>query len=680
MKLKRLLISLPLLALPLLAAAQGWPANYKGVMLQAFYWDSYSDSQWSLLESQAEELGKFFTLVWIPQSANCDGQSMGYDDYYWFDDYTSSFGSEKELRSMISTFAENGIGTIADVVINHRKNVSTWVDFPQETYNGVTYQLQSTDICADDDGGETAEWAEANGYSLSSYNDTGEGWSGMRDLDHYSSNVQTNVKAYLDFLLNDLGYAGFRYDMVKGYSGSFTGEYNSTANPTYSVGEYWDGNAATVEKWLNSTKVNDEIQSAAFDFTIRYTVRDVVNSSSDNWSYFSTGGIASDTDYQRYAVTFIENHDTEYRSSSEQQDPIEADTLAGNAYILAMPGTPCIFMKHWQDCKRDIKNMIYVRNYAGVTNQSEISQRSATSTRYVFTTTGTDHTMMTALGPKGSSYPYNTSTWHVAAQGNNYLYLLERSCETAWTDLPDGSYDEAQTATLYAISESDDAQIVYTLDGTTPTANSTAVDDGTVIDVPIGTEKLIAGLLIDGKVSGIIEREYTIAEFEPYDITVYVNVDEVGWSTVYFYTWGGDGTHASASWPGDKITNTTTIGGKTWYYKDFTINASDDVVNMVIANTSSIQTVDVNNLNETSFLEVSSSMSSSKYLVNNVTDDYSTGIQGVKTDEDRNTSDKVYSIDGRIIRSFANKVTTAEALNGLPAGIYIVNNRKVVIR
>lgn len=31
--------------------AQGWPANYKGVMLQGFYWDSYQDTQWSHLES-----------------------------------------------------------------------------------------------------------------------------------------------------------------------------------------------------------------------------------------------------------------------------------------------------------------------------------------------------------------------------------------------------------------------------------------------------------------------------------------------------------------------------------------------------------------------------------------------------------------------------------------------------
>ena len=194
---KRLFTSLIILlaTLPMLAQ-QGWPEQYEGVVLQGFYWDSFKQTKWTRLESQADELSQYFKLVWIPQSANCgNGTSMGYDDLYWFPGhYNSSFGSEAELRSMINTFKSKGIGTIGDVVINHRQNVSNWVDFPEETYQGVTYQLTSTDICNDDDGGATKNWATQNGYQLSPNNDTGEGWSGMRDLDHMSENVQKNVK------------------------------------------------------------------------------------------------------------------------------------------------------------------------------------------------------------------------------------------------------------------------------------------------------------------------------------------------------------------------------------------------------------------------------------------------------------------------------------------------------
>ena len=70
---KKILTSAFVMLLPLMMLAQGWPANYGGVMLQGFYWDSYSDSRWTRLEAQADELAEFFTLVWVPQSANCGG-------------------------------------------------------------------------------------------------------------------------------------------------------------------------------------------------------------------------------------------------------------------------------------------------------------------------------------------------------------------------------------------------------------------------------------------------------------------------------------------------------------------------------------------------------------------------------------------------------------------------------
>ncbi len=221
--------------------AQGWPANYDGVMLQGFYWDSYRVSKWFNLEAQADDLAPYFSLVWIPQSANCgSGRSMGYDDLYWFSNYNSSFGNETQLRSMIKTFKSKGIGTIADVVINHRNTLTSWTDFPVETYKGTTYRMYSTDICHDDDGGSTYNWAvgQSPKLSLSNKYDSGDDWDGMRDLDHYSSNVQSVVKAYLDMLLNDFGYAGLRYDMVKGYAGMFTGIYNTALKPRFSVGEY----------------------------------------------------------------------------------------------------------------------------------------------------------------------------------------------------------------------------------------------------------------------------------------------------------------------------------------------------------------------------------------------------------------------------------------------------------
>lgn len=407
------------------AMAQGWPKDYSGVMLQGFFWDSYNDSQWTRLEKQADDLSKVFDLVWIPQSGYCGGQSMGYDDLYWFNNYNSSFGTEEDLRKMIATFKENGIGTIADVVINHRKNVSTWVDFPKETYKGETYEMFSTDICADDDDGATKAWADKNKYSLSANNDTGEGWGGMRDLDHKSTNVQRIVKAYLKMLLEDFGYTGFRYDMVKGYSGSYTKLYNEDSKPQFSVGECWDG-TATIRNWIDATQKT----SAAFDFQFRYTVRNAANASDwtklgqqNDGNYPLISKNYENASYSRYAVTFVENHDTEKRANAAQ-DPIKKDTLAANAYMLAMPGTPCVFLTHWKAYKQEIANMITVRKAVGITNTSAYANMASNKDYYAVQTTGTKGKLLVVVGTNAAGYTPKGSEWKKAISGYHYVYYV----------------------------------------------------------------------------------------------------------------------------------------------------------------------------------------------------------------------------------------------------------------
>ena len=676
---KKLYTTLPLLFLPLLMMAQGWPSQYKGVMLQGFYWDSYDATKWTNLQDQAKELGQYFDLVWLPQSANCGGQSMGYDDLYWFADYNSSFGSEAELRSLIKAFKDNGIGTIADVVINHRKNKSNWVDFPKETYNGVTYELTSTDICSDDDGGATKQWADQNGYSLSPNKDTGEGWSGMRDLDHKSENVQTSVKTYLKMLLEDLGYTGFRYDMVKGYSGSYTKLYNDYAQPTYSVGECWDG-TNTIRNWIDAT----EKTSAAFDFQFRYTVRNAINrndwtqlgkQNEGNWPLVSSS--YQNGEYRRWAVTFVENHDTERRSNAAQ-DPIVRDTLAANAYLLAMPGTPCVFLTHWMACKKDIKMMINARKAAGIHNESSYANHTNSTGYYGVRVTGDKAQLLAVVGNNVANFIPNEQ-WQPIIKGYHYAYYLNRQAETAWIDLPSGQYDGAQTATLTAVSQQEGAKMVYTTDGSTPTAQSAQATTGTTVNIPVGTTVLKVALLTGSTVGEVLTREYTVTAFEPHDITAYVNTDEVGWTSVNFWTWGGDGTHspANSSWPGDKVSATVQKDGRNWYVKTYRMNSADDCVNFVFStNSGSPQTVDVNNISEDTFFVISAETEGGKNKVNTL----SAGIDNAVAEQPTATGTTIYTADGRLVRTLTPGERMEQVLPTLPRGLYITGGKKYVVR
>lgn len=601
--------------------SQGWASDYSGVMLQGFSWDSYNESQWKVLEKQADELKGYIDLVWLPQSGKCleTTQVMGYMPYYYFNQ-NSSFGSEAELRSLITKFKAAGIGAIADVVINHR-NTEGWYNFPAETYKGVTYQMQSTDICKNDDGGTTATQAATDGVSLSQNNDEGTDFGGCRDIDHKSENVQKVIKAYLKYLKDDLGYTGFRYDMVKGFDGSHVADYNDATGVEYSVGEYWDGNDK-IESWINRTNK----KSAAFDFQFRYNVRDAVNgaangkvTTSSDWSKLnSNDNLMHDANYRRYAVTFVENHDTQKRSESEQNDPLRKDTIAANAYMLAMPGTPCIFQPHWNAYKSEIKEMIAARKYAGITNMSNYANKQSKKTLYVNEVTGTKHKLLVAVGNDAAGYAGETGYTKILS-GYHYAYFLSNDAETSWTSMPSGSYEEGFKTTLTAVSQTEGAKLVYTLDGSNPTSKSTTVESGKEISIN-GTCTLKVGLLVNGEVRNIATHQYTIEKFKAYKFMVYVNADAVKWNPLYCYTWKKT---ASVEWPGEKMTETKTIGGKTWYYKEVSIDNATELVNVIFNNgKDKPQTVDIKGLTSTAYFEIETSKEGKKYEVKDVTAEY----------------------------------------------------------
>jgi len=683
---KKLLTTVASVAMPLLALAIGWPENYTGVMLQGFYWDSYSDTKWKKLEAQADEFEGYFDLVWIPQSAYCGGTSMGYDDLYWFTNYNSSFGTEAQLRSMISTFKSKGIGTIADVVINHRKNVSTWVDFPAEEYNGVTYQLQSTDICKDDDGGETAK--HTNGLSLSENNDTGEDWSGMRDLDHKSENVQTNVKAYLKMLLDDLGYVGFRYDMVKGYSGMYTKIYNTYAEPEFSVGEHWT-NSSSISSWVNLTGKT----SAGFDFDFRYSTRDAFNQG--NMTYLNkraSGQYAMNSQffvngqYRRWAVTFLENHDTEYRSSTSQQDPLKKDTIAANAFMLAMPGTPCVFYKHWQAYPEEIKAMIDVRKAVGIHNMSETEQKLNTKECYAIEIMGDGDKSLTAVIGTTDNYVPDPADGILVLKGYHFCYYMSPENATAWVDKASCTFSEPFDATMTAVTNASGVKLVYTTDGSEPTASSTQVESGYVLNV---SESMVlkVGLLIDGAVSGVVTRVYNYEEtepFTPHTATVYVKdptVSPWNWTPLYYWAWDSkQSLNTNKSWPGDPMEQTTTIKGDLFYYQTFNIDEEGYTFNFIFSKKGSPQTVDITGIDQDIYLELEQEPGvDGKYDVIDITDQYTNSIDETLAEgTEVNGPTNVYTIDGRLVRAAVEDASTAT--QGLAPGLYIVNHKKVVVR
>jgi alpha-amylase len=481
----------------------GWPANYDGVMLQGFYWNSYTDTNWANLQSQADELSQFFNLIWVPQSGRCENltNQMGYTDIWWLD-HRSAFGTEEQLRSMIEKFNEKNVGIIEDVVINHKNGSTSWCDFPNESKNGYTLTWDNTDfsgICKTDECNtekNLKEWATGaySGKKATGANDTGDDFPGARDLDHTNATVQQNIKTYLDFLLKDLGYTGFRYDMVKGYAPQYTQLYNNSAKPTYSVGEYWDGDKAKVTAWIDGTGKT----SAAFDFPLKYRINDAFSNS--HWEKLNDAVLATDANYARYAVTFVDNHDT-YRDDNALKNNI----CAANAFILTMPGTPCLFLPHWKDYKGTLKRLIAARKAVGINNQSTILESTVKGAGYVLKVQGTMGVAMLMLG---GSTGVSTSGFQLVAEGRKYKLYVS---------------DGVDVSAVTAITDTDAKS----------EATTTIPSDCTVSE---------------GEICAFFEAPVSFG------------------STVYCYRWD-ENYQYTGSWPGVKCTKVCTVGGGKSVYK-----------------------------------------------------------------------------------------------------------------
>lgn len=562
-------------------AGKGWPATYGGVMLQGFYWDSYGPTKWSNLTDRAQELGQYFDIIWIPNSGTVDAygtsESMGYMPVYWLK-HNSVFGSETQLRDMISTYRNHHTTIMGDVVINHKNGVSSWTDFAEESVvgsqTGTTYSLSwtSADICSNDE-------CTGSGYAATGAADEGDNFGGARDLDHTSLNVQKNVKTYEHYLIDELGYGGFRYDMVKGYAGYYVGLYNAASQPVFSVGEYWDSSADNLRAWLENTKQDGRIMSACFDFALKYVINDAFGNNA--WGALSDKGLSADGNYQRYSVSFVDNHDT---GSNDYTGTLSNNIMPANAFILAMPGTPCIFLKHYQVYAPEIINCIKARRAAGIHNQSAILTQEESNGGYILETQGTRGRLYLQLG--GATANGTPSGYTLVQKGDNYSLFITQGIDWAHV-AKDGTLighpvvsqaggTFAGSVTLTVAPSDSETTLVYTTDGSVPTTTSASLTAPQAFTFTESTTLRVAVRHGDG-VENVETFVYTIADEAPTGLNVYVQSTS---SQAHIYAWDSEGT-LTDSWPGTPIADLplATVNGIQWHCLPVGANAASVIFN-----------------------------------------------------------------------------------------------------
>lgn len=395
------------------------PANCPDVMLQGFYWDSYTDkgygrTKWIDLKTQTSELGEWFDMVWLPPCSKSTG-GTGYLPVTYAS-LDSDWGTKGNLYAVIDTLHHKGCRVVADIVINHAASNTGWCSMASENFGEYgSFSPTMSWICSTDEAFTGGHCSQTPGNPDDGYGSEANYEAG-RDWDHNNAEVREMFKAYLKWMRYVVGFDGFRYDYCKGFHNSHINEYNTAAQAYFSVMEYWDGNVETLKARLGDAGWN----TLTFDFGTKY---EVFNNgiASDNYNICGKG--LPGAGKSRYACTFIDSHDSFQRDNNEfcglnnsmrYQDKL----LQANAYLLSMPGIPCVFYPHWVTFKTDIKAMINARYKTGVHSESAVSDESGNG-YYKATITGTNGQIRLLLGPN-SGYATTPSGFTLAAKGTNW--------------------------------------------------------------------------------------------------------------------------------------------------------------------------------------------------------------------------------------------------------------------
>ena len=564
--------------------ANSVPSECEDVMLQAFYYDSYRDgapgdvlvngkqlgnTKWNVLLSQSDEIGTYFDLVWLPPSGKSEGGTGYHQTVY--SNQNSDWGSQKDLLEFINRMHAADTKVIADIVINHAGGKS-WCEFYTQNFGeygmfepDASWIAQSDEVNFNSEAGDCK--GKATGPEDGGYNGQ-DNYGSARDWAHAKPEVQEMMKAYLKWMKNVIGFDGWRYDYAQGFKGKYIDMYNSASENYFSVVEFWNGDMNNIKSYLNDVNWN----TLAFDFSTKYSA--IQGIADGNYQRCMGSGLLG-AGLSKYAVTFVDSHDTYFgceagRDNNDEiggcgksmEDYNKDRVLGANAFILSMPGVPCVFYPHWVKYKDAIGKMVLARKAAGVHSESKVSDEAGNG-YYKSTITGHHGSIRLLLGPN-SGFETTPAGYTLAYKGGNFaMYYTTTEAEVPVLSITPSTIYKTETYTveMSAVALSGTPTIYYTVDGTDPTNSSTKKTYTTSFTVQ-GTTVVKAYATLNGVNTAVQEATYTYQEPQQTPLTVKF-MPPATWETVYLYAW--DGTNLGA-WPGMEWKTKDSEG---WLYQVF---------------------------------------------------------------------------------------------------------------
>lgn len=343
------------------------PQQVNNTMYQAFYWDAYP-GLWANLPAMAAPLAeRGITSMWLPPAAKgMNGTfSVGYDVYDFWDlgefnqkgTTATRYGTRQQLQQALSALDQLGIQAYFDVVFNHRMGADAQEHIPGFGLAWTEYHLQ----------GRQAHYTQQNwGYlwhdfdwNWTAFNGSdnqlypGKWWGNTfhfpylmgEDVDYNRFEVQQEMKAWGEWIINSVGFSGFRMDAIAHVDTDFTRDWINhvqwaTSEDVFFVAEAW---VSDINGYLDAVNTP---HLRAFDFNLR---EDFVALSSGSKDMRWWGGLVNSQHRDR-AVTFVDNHDTSRAGNPYGMPQVINYKNQAYAYILLREhGVPTVFARDYDE-------------------------------------------------------------------------------------------------------------------------------------------------------------------------------------------------------------------------------------------------------------------------------------------------------------------------------------------